>query len=265
MIAPRGSKPLLAVLLRGVLAAYGQNTLVQPLKPMARTADPGFEVAVIKPADPDDRNQGFRLNGRQIFIENNTMTSVICFAYSIQKSQIVNAPRWFEEQHWNIEGVPDTEGKPDWHQYRHMLQKLLSARFGLRMHHENRELSVYTLTVAKGGPKLEQSKSEPDALSDQSGHGEGSQQYMKFTNDSMTDFAQFVQLMADRPVIDRTELSGRYDFTLLWSPDELRAAEPGAAPGLFTAVHETLGLELKAARSPADVLVIDAVTQPTQN
>jgi len=232
---------------------------------MARTADPAFEVAVIKPADPDDRNQGFRLNGRRIFIENNTMTSIICFAYSIQKSQIVNAPPWFEEQPWNIDGIPDTEGAPNWPQYRRMLQKLLSDRFGLRMHNDRRELSVYTLTVAKGGPKLEKSQSDPDALSDQSGHGIGPQQYMKFTNDIMTDFARFLQLMVDRPVIDETKLSGRYDFTLLWTPDELRAAEPGVAPGLFTAVQQELGLELKAARAPTDVFVIDAATQPTQN
>ena len=82
----------------GALTAYAQNNPVQPPKQMTRTADPAFEVAVIKPADPNDRNQGFRLNGRRISIENNTMTSIICFAYSIQKSQIVNAPQWFEEQ-----------------------------------------------------------------------------------------------------------------------------------------------------------------------
>jgi len=139
--------------------------------PMARNADPAFEVAVIKPADPNDRNQGFRLNGRRISIENNTMTTIICFAYSIQKTQIVNAPQWFDEQPWNIDGVPDTEGAPNWRQYRLMLQKLLSTRFGLVMHRDKRELSVYTITEAKGGPKLEKSKSAPDALSDQSGRG----------------------------------------------------------------------------------------------
>jgi uncharacterized protein (TIGR03435 family) len=194
-----------------------------------------------------------------------SMTSMICFAYSIQKTQIVNAPRWFDEQLWDIDGVPDAEGAPSWSQYRRMLQKLLAARFSLQMHHDKRELLVYALTIAKGGPKLEKSKSDPDALSDQSGHGIGSQQFMKFTNDSMTDFAQLLQLMGDRPVIDQTNLSGRYDFTLLWTPDQIRAAEPDAAPGLFTAVREQLGLNLEAARIPADVFVIDAATRPTQN
>jgi uncharacterized protein (TIGR03435 family) len=254
-----------AMLLLNVAAASAQNNPVQPLKPMARSADPAFEVAVIKPADPNDSNQGFRLEGRRILVESVAMTSLICYAYSIQKTQIVNAPQWFDEQRWNIEGTPDTDGAPNWHQYRQMLQKLLSTRFGLVMHHDKRELSVYTLIAAKGGPKLEKSKSDPDALSDQSGHGVGPAQFMKFTNDSMTDFAQTMQLMVDRPVVDQTNLSGRYDFTLLWTPDVMRDTVTDTAPGLFTAVEEQLGLKLTAARTPTNVFVIDAATRPTEN
>jgi uncharacterized protein (TIGR03435 family) len=256
---------LIAVLFAGSLAACAQDTSAQPLKPMARDANPVFEVATIKPTDPNDRNQGFNLKGRRISIEDITMTSLICFAYSIHKSQIVNAPKWFDEQSWNIEGVPDVEGAPDWHQYRRMLQKLLSDRFGLQKHNDKRELSVYSLTVGKGGPKLEKSKSDPDTLSGGSGHGIGSQQYMKFTNESMADFAQTMQLMVDKPVVDQTNLSGRYDFTLLWTPDLLRSTEPDPAPALFTAVQEQLGLKLSATRTLTDVFVIDAATQPTQN
>jgi uncharacterized protein (TIGR03435 family) len=248
MINLRRTTFFLAVILPGLLAACAQDNPARPLK-MVRTADPEFEVATIKPADPDDRNQGFSLKGHRISIENSTMTSLICFAYSIQKSQVVNAPRWFDEQPWNIDGVPDAEGAPNWNQYRRMLQKLLSTRFGLQMHHDKRELSVYTLTVAKGGPKLEKSKDDPDALSDQSGHGIGAQQYMKFT----------------RPVLDQTNVSGRYDFSLLWTPDAMRATPTDTAPGLFTAVQEQLGLKLEATHAPTDVFVIDAATRLTQN
>jgi len=264
MVNPRRTTLFLALLLPGLLAACAQDNPAQTLK-MARNADPEFEVATIKPADPDDRNQGFSLKGHRISIENSTMTSLICFAYSIHKSQIVNAPRWFDEQPWNIDGVPDAEGAPNWNQYRRMLQKLLSSRFGLQMHHEKRELSVYTLTVAKGGPKLQKSKDDPDALSDSSGHGIGAQQYMKFTNDSMTDFAKTMQLMVDRPVLDQTNVSGRYDFSLLWTPDAMRATPTDTAPGLFTAVQEQLGLKLEATHAPTDVFVIDAATRPTPN
>ena len=254
----------LVVLLPSLLAACAQDNAAQTLK-MARSADPDFEVATIRPADTDDRNQGFSLKGHRISIENNTMTSLICFAYSIHKSQVLNAPRWLDDQPWNIDGVPDAEGTPNWNQYRRMLQKLLSARFGLQMHPDKRELSVYTLTVTKGGPKLEKSKDDPDALSDQSGHGIGAQQYMKFTNSSMADFAQILQLMGDRPVLDQTNLSGRYDFSLLWIPDPTRATATDTAPGLFTAVQEQLGLKLEATHAPTDVFVIDAATRPTQN
>ncbi len=265
MIALRRTMLSLVLLLSGVFAAYAQDNGTRPLKPMARTADPAFEVAVIKPADPADRNQGFRLDGRRIFVENNTMTSILCFAYSIQKAQIINAPGWFDDQPWNIQGVPDTEGAPSWQQYRVMLRKLLAARFGLVMHHDKRELSVYTITVAKGGPKLAKSTRDPESLSDQSGHGVGAAQYMKFTNDSMTGFAQFLQLMGDRPVIDQTNLADRYDFALTWTPDVMRNTPTDSAPGLFTAVQEQLGLKLSPAREQTDVIVIDAVTKPTDN
>ncbi|HXE07776.1 MAG TPA: TIGR03435 family protein [Acidobacteriaceae bacterium] len=267
MIAMQRTVLFSAVLLCGVcgtFAACGQDT--QAVKPMAKDADPSFEVAVIKPSDPNDKNQAFGLEGHRIHIENNSMIGILCFAYSIQKSQIVNAPEWFTEQRWDIDGVPDVEGTPSWDQYRGMLQKLLATRFGLKMHHDKRELSVYTLTVTKGGAKLEKSKSAPDALSDASGHGMGSGQYMKFTNETMPGFAHVVQMMGlDRPVIDQTNLAGRYDFSLTWTPDAIRAAEPNAPPALFTAVQEQLGLKLEATRAPADVFVIDAATKPTQN
>jgi len=270
-VAPvAGPRPITQVPAAPVLVGQAQEKPVaqsdQPVKPMARTADPAFEVAVIKPSDPNDRSQRFSLDGHRIHVENNTMTSILCFAYSIQSTQIVNAPSWFDEQRWDIDGVPDVEGAPSWPQYRRMLQKLLASRFGLQLHPDKRELSVYALTVAKGGPKLEKSKSDPDALSDSSGNGRGSAQYMKFTNVGMADLAQTIELMGvDRPVVDQTNLSGRYDFSLLWTPDPLRATESDAAPGLFTAVQEQLGLKLDAVKAPADVFVIDHVERPSEN
>jgi len=93
----------------------------------------------------------------------------------------------------------------------------------------------------------------------------GPAQYMKFTNNSMAEFAKVMELMVDKPVVDQTNLTGNYDFTLLWTPDSLRATPTDTAPGLFTAVQEQLGLKLEATRAPTDVFVIDAATRPTQN
>jgi len=88
---------------------------------------------------------------------------------------------------------------------------------------------------------------------------------MKFTNNSMADFALGMQFMVGKPVVNETNLPGRFDFTLRWSPDELRTSEPDAAPGLYTAIQEELGLKLEPTRAPADVLVIDHAERPSQN
>jgi uncharacterized protein (TIGR03435 family) len=232
---------------------------------MAKSADPSFEVAAIKPSDPDDHHDGFHLNGRHVSIEDQTVMEIIHFAYAIHESQIVNAPKWFSEQRWDVDGVPDVQGEPDINQYQRMVQKLLTSRFGLQIHSDRRELSRYSLTVAKGGPKLKKSKSDPDARMDESGWGNGSQRYMEFTNSNMSDLTLCLQEAAGKPIVNETNLSGRYDFVLHWTPNEARATEPNAAPGLFTAIQEELGLKLEATRGPTDVLVIDAATQPTQN
>jgi uncharacterized protein (TIGR03435 family) len=254
-----------AVLLAGAVATAAQEKTTADVKPMAKSADPSFEVAAIKPSDPNDSNDGFHLNGRRVSVENQTVTSLICFAYAINESQVVDAPKWFGEQHWNIDGVPDVEGEPNVNQYQRMVQKLLTTRFGVKMHHDQRKLSRYSLAVAKGGPKLEKSKSDPDAGMDENGWGNGSQRYMEFTNSNMSDLTLCLQEAAGKPIVNETNLSGRYDFVLHWTPNEARATEPNAAPGLFTAIQEELGLKLEATRGPTDVLVIDAATQPTQN
>ena len=247
------------------LAACAQDNAIQVAKPMAKSADPSFEVAVIKPSAPDDQSDGFHLNGRHVSIENQTVISMICFAYAINDSQIVSAPKWLAEQHWDIDGVPDIEGEPNVNQYQRMVQKLLTARFGVKMHHHKRELSRYSLTMAKGGPKLAKSKSDPDAGMDENGWGQGSQRYMEFTNSNMSDLTLCLQVAAGKPIINETNLAGRYDFVLHWTPNEARTTEPNAAPGLFTAIQEELGLKLEPSHGPTDVLVIDAATQPTQN
>jgi len=236
-----------------------------PALPMARTADPDFEVATIRLADPADNDQGLSLKGRRISIRAVNVIGLICFAYSLQSSQIIDPPKWFGEQRWNIEGTPDVDGTPNWVQYRHMVRKLLAARFGVQLHTDKRDLSVYVLTVAKGGSKIGPTKGSADAMPDASGHGMGSAQYMKFTNHRMKDFAETMQLMVDKPVVDQTGLTGHYDFELLWTPDTLRSTDPDPPPALFTAVQEQLGLKLEAAHAMADVLIIDGATLPTAN
>ena len=84
-------------------------------------------------------------------------------------------------------------------------------------------------------------------------------------NASMADLAMILQFHVDRPVVDKTELKGRYDFKLQWTLDDVQTAAPDAPPELFTAIQEQIGLKLERVRSPADVLVIDKVERPGAN
>jgi uncharacterized protein (TIGR03435 family) len=81
----------------------------------------------------------------------------------------------------------------------------------------------------------------------------------------MSDFALGMQAFLDRPVVDETGLTGRYNFVLKWTPDESNTSDPNAPPGIFTAVQQQLGLKLEPTKGPADILVIDRVEMPSPN
>jgi len=130
-----------------------------------------------------------------------------------------------------------------------MRQKLLASRFNLTFHRQKRDLSIYAITVAKGGPKLGKSADSPNGVPAESGSGGADQQERTFKNNSMSDFAPGMQAYMDRPVVDETGLTGRYDFELKWTPDESSTTDPNAAPGIFTAVQDQLGLKLDRPRA----------------
>ncbi len=232
---------------------------------MAKDASPQFEVATIKLTDPANQSTGFQTRGHRIFIENETVLSMLSFAFALHPSQIIAAPAWFNHDRFDIDGVPDQPGVPNLKQQQQMLQKLLADRFQLKFHRDRRELAVYAITVVKSGPRLTKSAGDPNGLSDENGFGKGSQQVMKFTNSSMADLVLNLQYILEKPVVDTTSLPGRFDFTLTWTPDSAPTAEANAAPGLFTAFQEQLGLKLQPTRLPTDVLVIEHAEKPSEN
>jgi uncharacterized protein (TIGR03435 family) len=147
-----------------------------------------------------------------------------------------------------------------------LIRKVLAERFGLKLHRDSRELSVYAITVAKGGEKMVRSMGDPNGLPDENDNASNGLVTMRVTNMSMVDFAMIFQFFLDRPSVDQTGLTGRYDFQLKWTPDEGHVATDGnAPPGLFTAIQEQIGLKLEPVKAPAQVLVIDAVQRPSGN
>jgi uncharacterized protein (TIGR03435 family) len=234
---------------------------------MAKDADPDWEVATVRPTDPNDPHAGFHLHGRQVFIERQTVESMLQFGYGMHKKQLVNAPDWIETERWDVKGVPDQPGEPSVKQYQGLTRKVLAERFGLVTHTERQELEVYALTVAKGGPKMAKSAGDPNGLLDEEDNENGGQQTMQVTNASMGELVLLMKFfVADRPVVDQTGLSGRYDFKLKWTADDSRAPTDGSAPpGLFTAMQEQLGLKLEPVKAMTDVLAIDKVERPGAN
>jgi uncharacterized protein (TIGR03435 family) len=247
------------------------------IPPMDANADPSFEVATIKPSAPNQQGKGFGFPGDRFRTRNTNVNDLIAFAYGLHAKQIVDAPEWFGTDLYDIEGKPDAEGRPNQKQIQTMVQKLLADRFKLTFHHDTRELSVYVVRVGSGGPKMTKTTS---AENDPSAFFFRALGDLTVRNQSMKDFATWMQSgVMDKPVVDETELKDRYDFQLKWTPDESQFAQfrgtgavvpppsddPKAAPNLYTAMQEQLGLKMGPAKFPDDVIVIDHVEKPSEN
>ena len=243
-------------------------------KPMAADAPTVFEVATVKPSNPDTPGKIVTIRGRQFTTINTTLSDLISFAYRVHTAQIIGAPEWIESAKYDITAQPQGDGMPNERQLRAMLQKLLEDRFKLTLSRGTKELPVYVMTVGKGGHKLTPNDRSPNGLPTLFFKGLG---ILPALNAGTADLANVLQsVVLDRPVVDRTDLTGRFDFTLNWTPDDsqfrtLGGRPPGAAidpngpPGLFTAIQEQLGLRLESTRAPVEVLVIDRVERPSDN
>jgi uncharacterized protein (TIGR03435 family) len=271
----QGARPLPLTLTRATSeTAWTIPGPPPPPKPMAADADPAFEVATIKPSKPDAPGKGFIVRGRQFSTLNTTLSDLITFAYGLHARQITSGPDWLEQDKYDLLAEPDGEGQPNINQWKTMLQKLVADRFKLVFHRDKKELSVYALVVvAKTGAKLTPSESNGNTIPALIFRGLGN---LPARNATMADFAGVMQsAVLDRPVVDQTGLAGRFDFTLLWTPDQSEFGglgvrvppppvdDPNAPPGLFTAIQEQLGLKLDSTKAPVDVLVIDHVEHPT--
>jgi uncharacterized protein (TIGR03435 family) len=224
-----------------------------------------FEVATVKSANPND--PGTMLNWRDaghahgFVAENFSLRQLITAAYGIRDHQLTGGPGWIGSDRFDIVGKP--ERPEDVKVLRLMLQALLADRFHLTIHRDTREMPVYFLVVAKGGAKLRQSA--PGSVGAGQSGGAG---WFKASNNPIGDFAQTLAGMVSRSVIDRTGLTGQYDFRLDYAPDVIARPDAGNAPekpSLFTALHEQLGLKLEPGRAPVEMFVVDRAEKPSEN
>ncbi len=243
--------------------------------PSAVDAAPSFVVATIKPNSSGIAiMRDLHIEGRKFVTRNSSLGDLIAFAYKVQVKQIVGAPDWLNQERYDIVAVPDGQGAPSMAQAGVMLQKLLKDRFGLTFHHETREMPAYILTVAKNGPKLPPPAS-PGLLPTIGFRPAPNGLTLLDLNGNLTGLASVLQIMVlDRPVVDQTGISGTFDMRVTFTPDESefkgqRMAPPmdpaDAAPSLFDALQEQLGLKLSAQRAQVDVIAIDHVERPSAN
>ena len=270
------------------------------------TAPQSFEVASIKPSAGDGRQVGIGvLPGGRYRATGVTARMLIQQAYDIRDFQISGGPGWLASDRYDINAKAETPNLTR-DTIKVLLQSLLAERFNLVVHRETKELPIYALVVGKDGPKLHKSEIQPDLQNsgtppkapqpDDPGplartvQGSGTppkgtmmrmgRGQLSAQMSPLAGLAAQLAASLGRPVVDKTGLTGYFDFNLEWTPDEtqgsgmlfgekppLDSAPPvgSSGPSIFTALQEQLGLKLESQKGPVEVLVIDRIEKPTEN
>jgi uncharacterized protein (TIGR03435 family) len=239
----------LLILLALVPAAFAQQT---------------FEAASVKAASPDARRMNWEFKpGGLVKFENIQLRRIVQVAYGVLDWQI-DGPRWIADARYDI--TARAAGDPTKEEMLGMLRALLEDRFKLHARRETREGIVYNLVVAKGGAKLQ----APAAINGRSGIGHRvnappgeliTVETLEAHNVTMAEAAADFSDLVGRKVIDRTGITGQFDFEFSFSPDD---AHTDGAPSIFSAI-QTLGLKLESGKGPVEMLVIDHAEKPSEN
>jgi uncharacterized protein (TIGR03435 family) len=253
---------VLAMML-GAVAAYGQ-------------APPAFEVASVKPAPYKGSGfiGGVMVRGNTLTAEHASLNDLVTFAYNLRSVQLSGGPAWAERgvitesELFEVIGKSAGDPPPPMDIYRQMLQTLLADRFKLQVHHVQKEFAVYNLVVNKGGPKLKDSPEDTK-------YGMNVYSLGRFGIRIQATSVTIQQLVdnqlvgyAERPVFNKTGLTGKYDFMLEFVTENLPpGAEvgPNDGPALVTALQQQIGLKLEPGTAPFDTVVIDHAERPSGN
>jgi len=258
---------------------------------------PQFDAASIKPAPPNADRTLIQITPDGASFHNAPLRTILGTAFSIDDKHLIGAPSWTSTNRYDLEAKVSPEDAPRLDKLKGgernaMLIPLLSERCNLKYHHETRELPVYALVVAKGGAKL--TRGEPDTpggpkFPDPNHPEDPTKEHFKVMTvpgrieaDSipMSILAdQLTRLNVGRPVVDKTGITGNYNFTLRWTADNLlfpllqdpsgiaaaTAKDENTPSSLFTAIQEQLGLRLEPRKDRSDLIVIDHIDPPSPN
>jgi uncharacterized protein (TIGR03435 family) len=234
---------------------------------------PAFDVASVTENGTGSLDGVFRRQPGRFTVSNLSLEWIIRNAYGIQEYQLVNAPSWTTRRYDIVATFAAPDASAD--EVRMMLQRLLADRFGLRVHREERRLTVYALTPARPGvlgPKLTPSPSHADCAV----APPAAPQCRRFMTTffikglwSMTQLARSLEQVMGAPVVDRSSMTGVFDIDLQWGSgnigEVITTIGVDQQAALLTAMREQLGLKLETTRAPYEVIVVDAVSPPTPN
>jgi len=218
-----------------------------------------FDVAVVHRSAITVGTSVQFFDGGRVVIKNEPVKLLIRMAFDVQDSQVANAPRWVDTDRYDIEAKTDRAGRITPTELRPLMEALLADRFRLRSHVEMRSMTVQALIPASDGVRLKTSSGDINGM-DTSGGDDGLHLQARAT--SMSLLAGYIGNRLNRVVVDKTGLTGSYDFALDWAPDE----RPDSRwPALVTVLREQLGLRLVNARALIGVRVIDHIDRPSDN
>ena len=252
---PSGQPELDAVSIMPSTPNESIQTESAPQSTPASAKLPEFEVATIKPNDRTSHGGALAWSqtSRNELKIMGSLKTLLKSAYGIEDVQIAGGPKWLDSQLFDIDAKASSLfASPAEMQL--MLRALLQQRFKLSTHTDTHSLPVYSLVVAKGGPKMQR----PDTFSRPAGYGSGSTM-VRGTLDT-DKLAHLLTPVLGRTVIDNTGLHGNYKIDLTWAADD----QP-SGPSLFTAIQEQLGLKLEPTKGPVETLVIDHAEQPSMD
>ena len=223
-----------------------------------------FEVASIHRAVDDG---SVRVDGDKGYyrLHNYTVKMLIGMGWGVNARDVIGGPAWIGSDRWDITAKMPAEYatrpreqfvNPQDPFLKKMIQTLLADRFRLVIHREAREVSGLALVVAKNGPKMTAA-----AMPEEDDRLQGGNSYLKATNFTMKLLAQILSGRGT-PVVDKTGLTGGYDFELSWAPPNDTSGEKSS---LSTAVEEQLGLKLETAKIPIEAVVVGGAEKPDEN
>jgi uncharacterized protein (TIGR03435 family) len=249
---------------------------------------PEFEAVSIKP-NKSGANQGtFRPSrGGRLTVTNRTLRDLIKWAYGIRDFQLSGEPGWVDSERYDVAAKADGNPRFDFLQpaLETMFQGVLADRFKLVLHHETKELPVYSLVVAKNGPKIhpvDEGDCPEVPTPENPCRSLRSNVFGQLTGEKapIPALALMIGVVTNSMVQDKTGLKGSYTYKLNWLADLPPLSPPGSgnqppppvpfspadlAPAISTAMQEQLGLKLESSKGPVDILVIDHVERPSEN